>query len=450
MNEQNVTLQEAERTVIGIMLKRPEKVRDIREMLRADDFANPTRRAIFKAVEAISARGEEADIVTADAECARLYPGLSFMDEMIECATRSASAAMVETYCGIVREASTRRSAREIAEELMRSAQEPDADIMATIEDTRRRLADLTRTAGRVMTQADVLLSTYEYIEKMASGKVLPSPGGLSTIDKFTGGFYPGELTIFGARPGVGKTAFAIASAIACVMAGKKPFFISAEMRDTQIGQRLFADASGVNAMRLRKPTGMTAEDWDALSHALVKWCEFQISYFFERNADVILNQARRQRDRGECDILFVDYIQLLTTRKKFEADRLRVEYISHELKALALELDIPVIGLAQLNRPGKGAERYMPRLESLRDSGALEQDADGVILIHRPETIEDEVFDIFKEDKARFEQMSGTGKQLIYFNVAKQRQGMTAICGALYDGAHSRYAPLEKGGEAR
>lgn len=441
----NVTAYEAEQTVLGVLLKRPDKASAIREMLSADDFGDTTLRGIYIAALNVYDATGSCDLVSADHEFSRLHGGRSATEAIIEACAGYYTAELVGTYCGYVIEASQRRKMQAIADELFRLSREPDTDIPEAIEEAKRSLAGLIREGGEIKTMAEVLLETYDYTERVAKGEITPCASGFATLDQFTGGFFPSELTIVGARPSVGKTAVALMVSTATARETKHVFFASAEMDENQIGQRELADASGVNGMRLRRPKGLTESDWVALAHGMVERGNLPVNFSFARNVDRIIAQARRQKDRGECDMVLVDYVQLLTTSKRFEADRLRVEYISHELKALAKELDVPVIALAQLNRPPRG-DKSVPGLESLSDSSALEKDADGVILLHRPALPDDDIFQTFPDDREVLTALHGTGKQLVYFNVAKQRQGITAITASIFDGAHGRFAPLERG----
>jgi len=436
---------DAERTIVGVCLTRPQMIRDIRDSVRPGDFADNDCRMIYEAVLAVSARGQEPDMVLADAEIGRLYPGKDLAETMIDCTTREYRAAMVGSYCDIVKDAAARRAVKGIADRLIAGANATDTDLAQTVEDARASLANVIRVRGEWVTMADVLLATYEDIEERHKGNRKPCVSGLEPLDALTGGFMPGEFTIVGARPSVGKTAFAINAAIASALKGKHVAFVSAEMVDTQVGARLLADASNVNGMRLRRPEYMDAADWRALADGMSNYAHLPIQWLFtQRHIEDIVAQARREHDRGLNDFLVVDYIQLLATRAKFGAseDRLRVGYISNQLSGLAKELNIPVIGLAQLTRQYRG-QAVMPRLDSLKDSGSLEQDADGVILLHEPDSREDE--DLRDDERAIYDACEGTARRVKLLNVAKQRQGEKGVVSAIFDGSRNRWAPIRK-----
>ena len=440
---------DAERTIVGVCLKRPQLIKQIQDNIRTSDFADNACRMIYEAITAVAARGDEPDIVLADAEIGRIYPGNSLTDIMIDCATREYRAAMVGSYCDIIKDTAARRAVKDIADRLIAGASEPGADLAQVIEDARGSLATVIRVRGEWMDIGDVLLSTYEDVEERSKGNRNPCVSGIETLDALTGGFMPGEFTIVGARPSVGKTAFAISCAIASALRGKHVAFVSAEMVSTQVGVRLLADASNINGMRLRRPEYMDEKDWIALADGMANYSRLPIQFLFtQRHIEDIAAQARRQHDRGLCDLLIVDYIQLLLTRAKFGAaeDRLRVGYISNQLCGLAKELNIPVIGLAQLTRQYK-EHATMPRLDALKDSGSLEQDADGVILLHEPDWRQDD--DLREDERNIFDACEGTPNRVKLLNVAKQRQGEKGIVSAIFDGSRNRWAPIRKGAQS-
>jgi replicative DNA helicase len=190
----------------------------------------------------------------------------------------------------------------------------------------------------------------------------------------------------------------------------------------------------------------MEDADWAALADGMGRYSHLPIEWLFKhRHIEDIIAQARWQYERGMCECLIVDYIQMLDTRARFNAaeDRLRVGYISKMLADTAKDLEIPVIGLAQLTRQS-GGHSIMPQLSSLKDSGSQEQDADGVILIHEPDWDGDDSLN--DREKAIFNGLRDSKSQrLKVFNVAKQRMGEKGTVAAIYDGSRNRFAALER-----
>ena len=241
-------------------------------------------------------------------------------------------------------------------------------------------------------------------------------------------------------EPGVGKTAFGMFCATSSASNGRTVCVASAEMTDTQMGTRLMADASGVNANRLRKAKYIQPEDWQAMSGALTRWGEMPISFLFARELETITAQVRSQHDRGQCEMLLVDYAQLLTTRKRFrDGDFMRIGYISKEIKRLAVDLRIPVILLAQVGRQEKNS---LPTLSELKGSGSLEEDADNVIFLHRIDQQGDEALP--EDMREPWRRATLNGAKVLALSIAKQRQGETGKVFAAFDSAHMRYTPLK------
>lgn len=438
-------IADAERTIVGVCLRRPQLIRQVRDSIRSGDFANNACRMIYDAILNVDARNEQPDVVVVDAELAKLHPGRDLTPQMIECATREARAANVTQYCDIVRDASARRAVKEIADRLITGANDADTELAHTIEEARAALAEAVHVRGGWVSTADVLIDTYEDVEARSKGERSPCISGIEPLDALTGGFMPGEMTLIGARPSVGKTALAISIAISTALKGKRVAFVSAEMVKTQVGVRLLSDAANINGMRLRRPEYMDEGDWTALAEGMNAYSRIPIEWLFAtQHVEDIIAQTRRQHDRGLADMLIVDYIQLLDTRARFSAadDRLRVGYISKQLVSLAKELNIPVIALAQLRRQYKD-HATMPRLDSLKDSGSLEQDADSVILLHEPTWREDD--DLREDERAIFDACVDTPRRIKLLNVEKQRNGEKGVVSAIFDGSRNRWAPLRR-----
>lgn len=432
---------DAEKALLGVLINKPENISKVKQRLRAKDFSEARHRETYSAMLTMHARGADIDLVTLDAEVTR-QGGKEATIFLVECTTMGISAAMLDSYLAIILEAAERRQMVNIANRIIERAAQADADVSVVINGAREALGKLHSEECGWVDMGEVLLDAYEDIEQRASGNITPCVSGLSNLDDFTGGFYPGEMTILAARPSVGKTAFGISIATASALKGHKVAVVSAEMIASQIGQRILADASGVNGMRLRTPKQIKDNEWARLTQGLSDWAVLPMTFLFSREIEEICTQTRLQHERGKCDMLIVDYIQLLTTRQNFEADRLRIGYISKQLKHLSTDLKIPVIALAQVARQNSGAAS-LPRLDSLKGSGNMEEDADNVILMHRAETKDDDA--LADDEKAAFDNITGKGCKLILLNVAKQRQGRTGITSAIFDPRYMRYAPFRE-----
>ena len=431
----NVSALDAERSLLGTLIRWPDRIEQV--TLRQNDFAEPVHRELYGLLQEMRKAGTEIDMVTVDSELEKRL-GHSPGDLIVDCTARAITSQATTAYANIVLEASERRRIAAIGRRLIERSEEPGADVQTVLDGAKRALEQVHTVRSDWVEMGTVLIDAFEDIEQRANGSVKPCISGLSTLDERTGGFFPGELTIIGARPSVGKTAFGVSIAVASALRGHKVCVVSAEMISSQIGQRLLSDASGVNGMRLRAPQYIQEDDWTALGRAMNDWGALPMQFLFERNVEEICAQIRAQHAKGLCDMVVVDYIQLLTTHERIKDDWLRVGHISQMLKALTTDLKIPVIGLAQVARQNGIAT--VPRLDSLRGSGNLEQDADNVILLHRVENRDDDA--LTDDERGVFDNCVGRGLNLMILNVAKQRQGRVGLISCIFDPARMRYAP--------
>ena len=215
------------------------------------------------------------------------------------------------------------------------------------------------------------------------------------------------------------------------------------EMVDIGFGQRLLSHAAWVDGMALRKGE-LDDEAWGKLAAAMGDLGELQIDFMFDSTyvEDVVQSVLRKAR-HGEMDMLIVDYLQLMETRKKFDSDHLRVGYISRQLKKLATQANIPVIALAQVSRETDGG---MPSLRHLKDSGSIEQDCDGVLFLHRPSDANDPYID--DRDRPYFHGYAERGVVYICIGIAKQRQGAIGRTSVIFDPSLMRYIEIDRSGE--
>lgn len=214
-------------------------------------------------------------------------------------------------------------------------------------------------------------------------------------------------------------------------------------MVDSQFGQRLISNTTKIDGMKLRSAK-LEAEDWELIGDAMCQYSALPISFTFgTKTIEDLRNDVQRKIDLGECDLVVIDYLQLLKTKRRFDIEHERVGYISHALKQMTTDFKIPVVALAQAKRQNNNGRARCPVLDDLRSSGDIEQDADTVIFLHRPDDSYDTAID--ERDKPYFDTLTRNGLQYIAFSVAKQRQGQTGIIGAIFDPAHMRYISMDR-----
>lgn len=409
---------EAEQSVLGAVLLDREAAERCSELLKPEDFYREPHRRIFAAVVELVARREAVDVITVAEELGRAghleaVGGLTYLSDLTAAVPATANAphyARIVADKAVLRE--LLRAASEIAESVYAGDEDPDAVVDAA-EARIFRIAEARRGGRPFRPLKDVLMQTFADLERLYEhkGEVLGTPTGLSELDRLTTGFHPAEFIVLAARPSQGKTALALNIALAAATRGAHVGFFSLEMAAEQLALRLLCMAAGVAGERVRSGF-LGEEDWPKLGHALGRLAEAPIYIDDTPNLSIMELRARARRMRAECgvELLVVDYLQLMHGRGRAENRQQEIAEISRSLKALARELEVPVLALSQLSRAVEARENRRPQLSDLRESGAIEQDADVVIFIYQDPKL--------SEDPSRRYEM-----ELI---VAKQRNGPT------------------------
>ena len=408
---------EAEISVLGAMLRDGAAVLRAMESLKPEDFYTPQHQEIFRAMADLTAEHRPIDLTTLTMEMGRrgTLEGVGGVVYLMRLMSSVPTTANVGAYIDIVREKSTLRRLVAVGQEISRNASAqlmPVQDILAGAEKAVFDLA-MNRTEGETLKPArDVLINTYQQIEDLARlrGALSGVPTGFIDVDNTLTGLHPGELIIIGARPAMGKTSFAMNIAgHASVNKGKTVAVFSLEMPREQIMMRLLCSVAKVNMQHVRK--GLLDDgEWNRLAGALGPIANAKL--YLDDTAGLRPGQLRSRcrrlmMDHG-LDLVLVDYLGLMHSDRPIENRVLEVGSISRELKAIALELKVPVIACAQLSRANKDRVDKRPVLSDLRDSGSIEQDADVVMFLHREDYYNPETEE----------------KNIAEVNIAKQRSG--------------------------
>ena len=387
--------QEAEISVLGAMLQDAAVVLRAMEILKADDFYLAEHQEIFRAMADLNREHKPIDLTTLAAEMMRRGTlagagGRPYLMRLISSVPTTANAG---AYLEIVREKSTLRKLIGACREISREAyaqQSPAQEILAGAE---KAVFDLVmdRTEGETLKPVgEVLVNTFRQIEELARhpGEISGVPSGFADLDRLLTGLHSGELIIIGARPAMGKTSFAMNIAgYASIVKGKTVAVFSMEMPREQIVMRVLCSEAKVNMQKVRKGT-LEDREWNALAKALgpIANAPLYLDDTAGLTPTVLRSRCRRlMMDRG-LDLVIVDYLGLMRGEGRTENRQLEVSEISRRLKAIALELKIPIIACAQLSRANKERVDKRPVLSDLRDSGSIEQDADVVLFLHREE----------------------------------------------------------------
>ena len=411
--------------------------------IREDDFFAGESRMIYRALRTLHERRTPTDLITLTEELRRLYPGANVEEAAIDAVVNGSRFMNTGAYIAMVKETATRRRMIELAEKMIAGAADRTQDAAAAMEDARGSLRRMTETGGGWASMADVFSATYDDIEKRFKGEIKGIKSGVETVDRATGGFFPGELAIVAARPAVGKSAFALQTAMRAATDGYKVMFVSCEMIDSQFGQRLISNRGNIDGMKLRNAK-LDEGDWERIVDVMSDYSGLPIRFAFgSQTVEEIRAEVQNMAEQEECDLLVVDYLQKMRTKKRFERDHERVAYISGILKEITTDLKIPVVALAQVKRQtAYTGKARCPGLEELKDSGSIEQDADTVIFLHRPDDSSDPSID--GRDEEWFDKLQDAGWQYIVFSIAKQRQGQTGLLGAAFDPSHMRYMTMD------
>lgn len=440
------TNTDAERSILGSMLLSKKAVQTVTERMRVDDFGDPCHREIYSAMMTLALSSTDVDLVTLDAELTRrgkleAVGGPSYLIDLSQSVPTTAN---VGQYVKIAIENANKRRLQLIAESINRKAAGGDLTTEAIIELVENACSDITlrkEKDGGWKNLGDAVLEAYTTIENPVKRVTM----GFKELDEMMcGGLTKSELTIVGARPGQGKSAFMLAVGMNAAEAGNHVGFVSLEMSTLQIAQRALAATSTVSITKQRKGKGaMTDGDWDLLADGMNRIGElglhdrFHIYEGYGMTIERLSNITRHAVKRGELDLLIVDYIQLLRTTEKTSSDFERLGKISKGLKQLALTLNIPILTAAQVLRQGKDDTKKggrAPALDELRGSGDLEQDADNVLLIHSPNNPDDPTLkDVPPEHQGIYERALFSNMQAFTVQVAKQRQGATGRTWCLF-----------------
>ena len=426
---------EAERCVLGAILIHNDTFNQAAELVDADDFFRDAHRCVFDKMIDLNERGDVIDLVTLKDELGRSgdldrVGGPAYIAGLVDGVPRSTH---VEHYARIVKEKSTLRalifSARRILDTAY--ATEDDADtILDQAEQQIFAIADDNIHTGFVPLR-DLVQGSFATIEKLQEHKGLVTgvPSGFVDIDALTSGFQPSDLVIIAARPSMGKTAFVLNVAQHLgVKTDKTIGFFSLEMSREQLFMRMLTTEAEVDSHKFRG--GFLGErDYGQLSAALGRLSEAKV--FIDDSASIgvleMRAKARRLLSEHGLDLLIVDYLQLMQGRGRFDNRTQELASISRSLKGLAKELNVPVLALSQLSRAPEGRSDHRPMLSDLRESGALEQDADVVMFIYREEQYEP----------------SPENENLAEIIIGKQRNGPTGVVKLAFIKQHTRFASL-------
>lgn len=383
---------EAEQAVLGAMLLSHDAVIVAMEKLQSQDFYRDVHRIIFEAMEHLHRENKEIDVITLPDELKRMkkLDDVGGLEYVLNLPNLVGSAANIEYYANIVAEKALARNLISTCTELTTEAYDGQKETEALLDDAERRILQLsdTKNRGDFASVGAVVEVTLDKITKLYENKagLTGLPTGFRDLDRMTSGLQPSDLILVAARPSMGKTAFTlnIAQNVG-VRQHKTVAFFSLEMSQEQLVQRLLCQIAHIDSQKLRTGQLNSDEEWTRLTDACDKLYESPIYINDTPGISVaeMRSKARRLKSEHGLDLIIVDYLQLMQGRNA-ESRQQEISEISRSLKALARELKVPLIALSQLSRSVESRQDKRPMLSDLRESGALEQDADIVSFLYR------------------------------------------------------------------
>ena len=412
----------AEAAVLGSMLLDPECIGDVVELVDSDSFYRIEHRYIFDALVTLYEKNKGVGIDTVllcDVLLKRKQldevGGVEYIGKILETVPSSANVAY---YASIIKDKKLLRDLIAISGEILEQAYSQTGEVHEALDEAERRIFAITdkNISGNVTALKDLVVRSFELIEKRQGIHVTGLPTGFYELDEWTCGLQNGEMLIVAGRPSMGKTSLALNIAEHIGLMEKIPVAIfSLEMGRQQLAERFLCSISEIDSQKVRRGL-LSDEDYKKLANACAELSEAPI-YIDDTSTLSPLElraKARRLKSRYNIRCIVVDYLQLMHLGTgRIESRQQEITTISRYIKALARELNVPVIVLSQLNRSPEGREGHKPRMSDLRESGSIEQDADVVMLLHRE--------DYYKREDKDYEP-NNTAELII----AKQRNGPT------------------------
>ena len=396
---------EAEESLIGAMLLSPEAVSIAFETVSPEDFYRPLYGQIFSAIIALAHAGEPVDYVTVQAKLQERGAAAVELAVLSSLQLNTPSAANAQHYAELVREKAQQRRLIAVAGEIVDDAYVATDDVIGLIDEAERKINAIgdDRRADSVSPLQRLLLTEADILEQRGEtrGQLNGLETGYRSLDQILQGLQKSSMTIVGARPATGKTAFALGILIHVGAVVNRPaLFFSLEMSRQELAERILASTARIDSSKLR--TGDLSEaDWNR-AHEAFGFLQSAKVFIDDNPALTIMDvraRARRvKQQNGDLGVVIIDYLQLMSSRGRAENRQVEVSEMSRSLKILARELECPVVALSQLSRKLEERADKRPMMSDLRESGSLEQDADVVLFLFRPE-IYGEVSNDMKSD---------------------------------------------------
>lgn len=428
----------AEMATLGSILIDPEAIRAVESTLKPADFYRERHGWVYEAMLQLHRSVQPLDsyLLASELESTGRLEGVGGMGYLVDLANSTPSSMYVEHYAKIVRDKAIMRRVIATGGKIAEIGFDGD-DVQATLAQVSALAMEITQAQtgrGGLLASREIMISVIDQIDLMAKngGRLVGVPTGFKMLDSMLGGLQKSDLIILGARPGMGKSGMALSIAEnAAVKHGVRVALFSLEMSKEQMAQRLLSMRTGIDSHRLRLGQVSSDEEWNILMEAANELAEAPI--YIDDTPSVNVHEVRSKATAlmvdGGLDLLIIDYLQLMTgDGKKSDNREQEIGKISRSLKALAKELNIPILALSQLSRAVEARADHRPMLSDLRDSGSVEQDADVVLFIYRE--------DYYVEDTDR--------QNIADILVAKHRHGSTGTVSLYFRKELTQFRDLE------
>lgn len=429
---------EAEQSILGGLMLDREALDQVGDMLLAQDFYKPGHQKIYEAIKDLHSKNQPIDIITVtnSLQAGGFMEMAGGPEYLIGLLDKTISAANITSHAKIVKDKATLRRLITINGSLIEKAYNQEfVDVESFVDQAESEIFKIgeNKTATGLVGSMEIVKASIQKIEELYKNKaeITGIGTGFKKLDEMTAGLHPGEMTIIAARPSMGKTAFSLNIAQHVALRLKKTVaYFSLEMGKESMMMRMLSAESKVSMSEIRNGR-IQDSAWPKLINAASALSEASI--FIDDTPGVspfeIRSRARRLKAEHGLDVIMIDYLQLMSMKQKYSSREQEVAEISKSLKAIAKELQVPVIALAQLNRGVEGRTEKKPMLSDLRESGSIEQDADVIMMLYR-----DDYYDKENPDK------QGHAEVI----VGKQRNGATGPVKLRFDAQYNRFRDAE------
>lgn len=433
----------AEQSVLGAMLLSKDAIDPATDVLMSRDFYRPEHETIFDTIVDLSSRGQPVDAITVSRELERRgeltkVGGAVYLSDLVAAVPITAN---VDYHAEIVHEKAVLRRLADVGRRIAQSAHHGQGSVSDLVDAAQKDVLDVDGARGGedYRTLANIIPTTIDEIEQIQNRdpSMTGVMSGFADLDRFTTGFRPGQMIVVAARPGVGKSTLGLDFVRHAAIRNDVPCaFFSLEMTASEIAMRLISAEARVSIGHIRGGQMSQDEDWAKISRVLHKVQNAPIVIDDSPNMTMPEIRAKARRIKKEHGLGFVvlDYLQLMTSGQRVENRQVEVSDFSRQIKLLAKELEVPIVAISQLNRGSEQRNDKTPQLSDLRESGAIEQDADIVMLVHRPDAhAPDNISD-----------RPGEADIIL----AKNRSGQTGRVTVTFQGHYSKFTQMARNAE--